>query len=53
MNNSKKNKEAIKNGQYRENNKGTIKNEKIKKNKRGKQEWTIQRKPKGQQKMEN
>ena len=40
MDNSEKTKGAIKNGQFRE-------------NQRGNQEWTIQRKPKGQSRMDN
>jgi hypothetical protein len=40
MDNSEKTKRAIKNGQFRE-------------NQRGNQEWTIQRKPKGQSRMDN
>jgi hypothetical protein len=40
MDNSEKTKEAIKNRQFRE-------------NQRGNQEWTIQRKPKGQSRIDN
>jgi hypothetical protein len=40
MDNSEKTKGAIKNGQFRGNH-------------RGNQEWTIQRKPKGQSRMDN
>jgi nitrogen fixation-related uncharacterized protein len=53
MDNSKKTKEAIKNGQFRENKKGAIKNGQFRENQRGNQEWTIQRKPKGQSRMDN